>query len=193
MKILFLSDAHGDMEFLEEILTKEDYDVFFSVGDLTNYSRGLENIVELIEGYTKRYYLIPGNMEIPSKYEELGLPNLHGRSVEIKGYQFIGIGGSNPTPFNTPFELEESEIREILRRFWDLENTILLSHTPPKDTTLDVVGGKHVGSVSVREFIMESKPILCICGHIHENGGKKTILNRTFCVNVARNPFSIEI
>ena len=42
--------------------------------------------------------------------------NLHNASKCIGNIIFIGLGGSNPTPFNTAFELEEDEIESNLER-----------------------------------------------------------------------------
>jgi hypothetical protein len=35
--------------------------------------------------------------------------------------------------------------------------------------------GKHVGSTAVRAFLLEKKPALCLCGHIHESAGKEML------------------
>ena len=53
---------------------------------------------------------------------------------------------------------------------------ILVSHTPPYNTKLDLTFLKtHVGSISIRKTIEVLKPKLCICGHIHEAKGIDTI------------------
>ena len=88
--------------------------------------------------------------------------------------QIVGWGGA-ATPFNTFFEPKEEEtlsalknLTKSLRDVW-----ILVTHAPPKGTSLDLVGkNKHVGSDSVRKIIRAKKPLLAISAHIHENGGK---------------------
>lgn len=48
--------------------------------------------------------------------------------------------------------------------------TILLSHSPPRDTRCDVTAGRrHVGSRAVREFAEVHQPPLILSGHIHES------------------------
>ena len=50
-----------------------------------------------------------------------------------------------------------------------------MSH-PPKDTVIDVLrSGMHVGSQTVRDFVLKYKPHVCISGHIHESRGKDKV------------------
>ena len=52
----------------------------------------------------------------------------------------------------------------------------MVCHTPPKDTVIDIVrSGIHVGSSTVRDFIVQYKPDVCISGHIHESSGKDKV------------------
>lgn len=62
----------------------------------------------------------------------------------------------------------------------DLSRAVLLLHTPPYETHLDraALDGKmvdyvpldvHVGSIAVRRFIEERRPLLTLHGHIHES------------------------
>jgi Icc-related predicted phosphoesterase len=58
----------------------------------------------------------------------------------------------------------------------DAKWKIMVCHTPPKDTAIDVIrSGLHVGSSTVRDFIIQYKPHVCISGHIHESRGKDKI------------------
>ena len=61
-----------------------------------------------------------------------------------------------------------------------LENAIGLFHTPPFETALDRVGNDgrlidhvpldlHVGSIAVRRFIEDRRPLVTLHGHIHES------------------------
>lgn len=52
----------------------------------------------------------------------------------------------------------------------DPEKTVYVIHTPPRDTTLDVLYNGHaVGSRAVRDFIERRRPPLTLHGHIHES------------------------
>ncbi len=96
--------------------------------------------------------------------------------MEIAGYHVAGLGYSNPTPFDTPGEYSEQELKERLQRFSGLDPLVLICHTPPKDTALDRAGeGKHFGSDAIREFIEREQPRYFYCGHIHEAAGQHAI------------------
>jgi hypothetical protein len=88
----------------------------------------------------------------------------------------VGLGGSNPTPFNTPFELTDKQIDDLLvHGMAKMEKTVhnvLISHPPPFET-LDVVNSEHVGSQSVRRH-MKNFDLVC-CAHIHEQRGVKEV------------------
>ena len=48
-------------------------------------------------------------------------------------------------------------------------STILVSHTPPYGTCLDLIGRReHVGSRALRKLIEERQPLAALHGHIHE-------------------------
>jgi Icc-related predicted phosphoesterase len=62
----------------------------------------------------------------------------------------------------------------------DMENAVLLFHTPPYRTRLDraaldghsvdyVPLDVHVGSIAVRRFVEERQPLLTLHGHVHES------------------------
>ncbi len=182
MRILALSDVHGAIDVVERIIENESgYDVVVMSGDAAPYGAPrdavevLRKISELVS--PQLLIAVPGNMDDPRSYEELqgnggNIRIVHGRSVIVGDTVFIGVGGSPPTPFRTVFEISEDEIARILEQAIhgvSPTNIILVSHAPPYKTKCDkVIMGLHVGSKAVRSFIEQKKPILCICGHIHE-------------------------
>ncbi len=44
--------------------------------------------------------------------------NFTGGTIEIAGYHVAGLGYSNPTPFDTPGEYSEQELRERLEKIF---------------------------------------------------------------------------
>jgi Icc-related predicted phosphoesterase len=101
--------------------------------------------------------------------EELGV-SLHARKVVVAGRTFVGIGGSNPTPFGMPFELTEEEILDALQRLME-PDAIVVSHPPPRGYVDVAHLGRHVGSTALRQVIEAYAPPLVLCGHIHEARG----------------------
>ena len=111
---------------------------------------------------------------------------IHGKCERIGNCSFVGVGGAVKGPFMTPFESAEEEIHETLQRaVKNCEETklVLVSHAPPKNTSVDLTrSGGHAGSSAVRKFIETAQPILAICGHIHEARGTDRI-GRTLILN----------
>lgn len=65
---------------------------------------------------------------------------------------------------------------------------VLVTHCPPSDTCLDMIGsGCHVGSSAVRKAIEKYSPALSLHGHIHESpevsGSRTDTIGKTLCVN----------
>lgn len=78
MKILILSDIHGDYETLEKIIENESFDKLIILGDLFNYgfiSSDLKNnkIINLLQRNKHNLILIRGNCDNYIDYENLGL------------------------------------------------------------------------------------------------------------------------
>jgi uncharacterized protein len=103
--------------------------------------------------------------------------------------EVIGFSGANRTPWNSPREYDEAEIRTLLEeeiaRLASAERSIWNIHVPPVDSGLDTCpvvrpdltvvtdGGEPrlhgAGSTAVRELIEQYQPMLTVHGHIHES------------------------
>jgi uncharacterized protein len=201
MKALCIADIHGDITTLSRLnasIPHADVDLILLLGD---YSRGYEDpvensqdimrIVEMFEGY--RIGAIPGNCdqkEIVDYFIREGI-NLHKTVMKTGDVTLVGLGGSNPTPFNTPFELSEEEIMKDLENLHksvsEGSDVVLAVHAPPYGTKCDQVpDGTHVGSKSVRAIIEDKKPKMVICSHIHESGGQTDMIGETQIINLGR-------
>ncbi|MEM2704204.1 MAG: phosphoesterase, partial [Candidatus Bathyarchaeia archaeon] len=108
----------------------------------------------------------------------------------------------NTTPWKTPRECSDDELREKLenefRKVDTCENLICNFHAPPYGTRLDLapkldeklrvkmrfgtVEMTHVGSKAVKEMLEKYQPLLGLHGHIHESSGIEYI-GRTLCIN----------
>jgi len=179
MRILAFSDIHADEDALDSLRTyaiRSDIDYVICAGDLSN--RGpISFVKELIELFGGKFYFVHGNMDSQNVVDAIrhNPHYLHGRKLKFGEWNIVGLGGSNPTPFNTPGELSERQIEHILNTSNIDENTILISHPPPKGVFDEISGQLHVGSESVRKIMDEKKPLILICGHIHEHEGKRIV------------------
>lgn len=186
MKVIAGTDFHGSRGAFEAFarnIGQHKADLAVICGDITNFGtvEQAKNLLEILTEVNAPIVFVPGNCDPPSltDLQIKGLTCIHGEILTYNNLSFIGLGGSTISPFNTFFEMNEEEIASILnkcvenlRKITHRKDIILISHSPPKNTKLDkTFSGAHVGSISVRRFIEENKPILVFCGHIHEAKG----------------------
>jgi Icc-related predicted phosphoesterase len=170
-------------------------------------ARWLELAERKLAGTGVRCYVMPGNddhWDIDRVLERAGDPveSCEGRRVVLDGVQMISSAWANPTPWNSPRELEEED---LLTRLEELASeldagtpAIFNLHCPPFDSGLDLApeltedlrvvreGGDPkmvpVGSTAVRKLIERHQPMLGLHGHIHESRSATRIGN-TVCIN----------
>ena len=187
MKIISFGDIHEDYSNLIPLRDElENADLVIVTGDLTNFNgrKEAEKVIEEIMKYNKNILAQLGNLDQPEVNDyltERGI-NLHRNGFIMGDIGIFGVGGSNLTPFNTPTEFSEDEIETFLldgiAKVRNAKYKIMVPHMPPKDTKLDIISaGAHVGSQSVRDFILKHKPDISLSGHIHEARGSDTIEN----------------
>jgi hypothetical protein len=193
VKLLIFSDIHSDLQALQrQMETEADY--YFAAGDLVNWGRNIDAAGEILKPRGRQVYVIPGNHESPEQVAQLcdkyGLNNFHGGQIEIDGYQVVGLGCSNPTPFDTPGEYSEEEIARRASAFNGLKPMIAIFHCPPYRTRLDRIANlRHAGSTAVRDFLLREKPRYFFCGHIHEAAGVAEQLGETSAMNVGKKGY----
>jgi uncharacterized protein len=148
---------------------------------------------------------IPGNDDDDEVGEVLNasrlITNADGTVVDFGDFQVLGLGYSNPTPWNSPRELSEEELGERLlaagEKLDPARPTIFNVHVPPhasgldtapelnEDLSLASAGGMQsvaVGSTAVTEAIKRFQPVVSLHGHVHESRGAFRIGN-TLCLN----------
>lgn len=181
MKALVLSDIHSEEAAIEKLglfLKSNRFNLVIIAGDITQ--RGpvsyAEEFLDLFRGMN--VLAIHGNMDpkpVIDLLERRGLL-FHLKKVNADGWNFIGFGGSNPTPFGTPTEYSEKEIYNELNKFRMDRKTILVTHSPPYNSGVDrTSAGVSAGSRAIRKIIEEKEPFMDICGHIHEREGETNI------------------
>jgi Icc-related predicted phosphoesterase len=191
MRIIAFGDIHERTENIEKIKDLSLADCVILTGDLTNVG-GIDKakvVLKSVLRYNSKVYAQAGNFDqkkVEDYFTELNI-NLHANGFLIGNIGIFGVGGSNYTPFNTPIEYSEEEIKNfIYQGFTKVKNAalkIFVAHAPPFNTSVDVVaGGRHAGSRAVRSFIEEHQPQVCITGHIHEATGRDTI-GQTIVIN----------
>ncbi|MBC7113340.1 MAG: metallophosphoesterase family protein [Candidatus Methanomethyliales bacterium] len=185
--ILALSDIHGKesslRSILESSLNSYRIDAISISGDITHFgsSEDLKKILGIISEAGRPFFYVLGNCDPPefkTGINSLGIC-LEANCHKIGEVAFVGSGGSTPTPFETPFEVEEDTlIRNIsgAHSKCGCSITYLVTHNPPLGSVVDLTrGGTHVGSKALRDLILNLSPRVFQCGHIHEARGKETI------------------
>jgi len=203
VKILSISCIHGDIENLLKFIDKMsllNVDIIVLPGDFTDYAlpKGFGRIdvariiIEELKTFNKPLLAVPGtwDKDLIGFFEQLGI-SVHGVGKVVDSIGFYGFGGAK-TPFNTPYEPGEDEIKHGLEKAYEnikkCDIKIQITHAPPARTKLDIISsGAHVGSETVREIIELKQPNAAICSHIHEGRGIDEI-GRTKIINSGRFP-----
>lgn len=190
MKLLLVTDIHGDHDTLERILERETFDAILCAGDLgdagsfTDYEGNLDDVIQTFDRQGALVQAVPGNMDEEDTCIKTLIDyriNLHKNIASLGELEAVGFGGGL-TPFGTPFEPDEDDIVEALDTLYDRMNAdqkIAVVHQPPHGTAADVTDGEHVGSEKLRTFVEEHDLALYVTGHIHEGRSKDTLADTT--------------
>jgi Icc-related predicted phosphoesterase len=173
---------------------------------LAELARWIELADERMSQYGIDVFVMAGNDDPWGCDEVLGAAShvtlCDDRVVQVGPHEMISLSYANPTPWNSPRELDESELYERIKRLADqLEDpatSIFNLHVPPYDTGLDRArqinedltlvyqSGQPVevpvGSKAVLEVIEEFQPLVSLHGHIHESRGEARV-GRTLALN----------
>jgi Icc-related predicted phosphoesterase len=152
---------------------------------------------ERLAGQRVTCFMAPGNDDHPFVDELLRTSstviNPEREVVELPGgFPMVSVGYSNITPWDSPRELPEDRLLEMIEKeaakLGGFDRAVFNLHVPPKDTPIDqamllddefrpvlrsgspIIGG--VGSSAVREAIERHQPMLGLHGHIHESRGE---------------------
>lgn len=200
MKLLALSDVHGDAHWMRKMAQKaaeEKVDLVLLCGDLT-----MEDDLESVEGLVGPFKeknlevaILPGNHEglatTQFLVERYKIKNLHGYALKFGD---IGIFGCGYATIGT-HQLSEKEFFDTLKRthnyLKDAKKKIMVTHVHPDESRLGL--GIFAGSTGVRKAVEELQPDLHLCGHVHETAGMEDIIGKTKVINVGKHGKIIEV
>jgi len=194
MKVMFFTDNNGDMVSLQAIKEKikeKKAELAICSGDLTFFESDINKLLKKINSYGIPVLLMPGNHE-SEKYLEKSCKKYQNVFYINNGYYekddifIVCIEGNGFTRKDDEFDVIARHLLKIIktkRRENPKLKYVLVTHAPPYKTKLDKIEDMYVGNKSVRDFIIKTKPIYAISGHLHENERKRDKLGKTKLVN----------
>ena len=182
---IYLDLGDNDLIFGRKVLEEYDGELFH----LIHFTRQpLTDEVDIVG-----YMIVPPtpftrkDWEKPDSKEN---PYPQGNRISIQGYiSANGVLEDTLLDLSTDDTIE-NDLHELSKGID--RPFIFVSHSPPLDTPLDVIyNGNHVGSMSIRKFIIEwsEKGLLIAAfhGHIHESphrsGSIETTIGSALCFN----------
>ena len=135
---------------------------------------------------------VRGNDDLPPptgpQFDTEYTTDLHERPYTYENLVFIGQEGSTQGPGLITYT--EDEVQEHLskqRTACEDRTPIFVTHTPPFGI-LDIgkrFGQQHIGSKAVKSFVNNVQPLLTVCGHCHQFGGRAETLENGTVINIA--------
>lgn len=187
MKILAFTDLHENMAAFSRLKTairNEGVGLAVCTGDFTIFGRRTKEMLGKLDTLGVPVVLIHGNHEDEDEVRQVlkGTKNIrwaHQEVLDVGPVRFIGFGGGG-------FGQEDPDLEAFEQRMAGKFNgsTIFLSHAPPYGTALDQPdAGWHVGSETLRALIARRRPMLVLCGHIHECFHRRDTIAGTLVIN----------
>jgi Icc-related predicted phosphoesterase len=185
-KIVFISDTHGKHKYLKSdknnnLLGSGDF--LIHAGDISNVGLDYE-ISDFLEWFSETDFtykiFIAGNHDfyfeknnkIAKKYEDDGVIYLFDNEITIDGIKFYGSPWQ-PEFYNWAFNLPRGE--KLAEKWANIPNDtdILITHGPAYQMLDHTITNMQVGCADLFHKIMEVKPKIHVCGHIHWAYGQK--------------------
>jgi len=194
---------YTDEDGAQDLLDPKKYDEIYMRLVKERLRDWIKKIEETFKDTGVKFFVSAGNDD-PDELREIIQQSSYvvdpeDRVVTVDGHEMISLGWSNPTPWHTPRECSEEELREKIEKLVsmvsDMKGCIFNFHCPPKDTMIDTVAYVDektlkmdmrkivgAGSIAIREAIEKYQPMLGLHGHIHESRGVFR-LGRTLLIN----------
>lgn len=176
MKILAVADIHAKKKkiaLVRQAVKTHHPDLLVIAGDIMNYFNP-NLVLDDLKEIDQPILYIRGNSD-PKRFDKLvikenRLKSLHLNKLAYDGFNIVGVSGTVPLPFHSKVTLRESKLCKQLEALVD-GKSVLVCHPPPYGSLDKVFGRFSAGSRGLKNLISTRKPLLVICGHIHENVG----------------------
>lgn len=187
MKILAFADTHGNLNAMKRLLEKgRGVDLLICAGDISNFGHNLKGLVAKFKNLNKPMLIVHGNHESEEQIREVcknfkWVICIHKGAYQLGNYYFFGYGGGG-------FSREDPEYEKLIKKFKKTlkkeTKVVLITHGPPYGTKCDMMPHQgHVGCKTYTKVDKELKPILHICGHLHETDSIRDKIGDTLIIN----------
>jgi predicted phosphodiesterase len=158
LKVYAIADIHSPDAFSMPELDPDQFDVVVTLGDIG------EDTLDYISYMSRRVpqFGVPGGHD---RLLPLGVGDLHGKVVTVKGIRIGGFGGA-PKYADRPFHYDEREVTKQMRRMPPVD--LLVTHTPPLATSMDK-DPLHRGYRAFDHYIQRCTPLYLVHGHLEQN------------------------
>ena len=187
MKILAFTDIHENKAKIANILeSARKVDLLVCCGDFTYFGHNTKGILSALAKANKPLILIHGNHEEAHEVKKAcetikNITYIHNKVYILGDFAFFGHGGGGFSYTDRELDLLTKEVKKKLDK---TKKLIFITHAPPFGTKVDLQPFYgHVGCQSIVKSIIELKPILHLCGHIHETEGKRDKIGNTITLN----------
>lgn len=198
MKILALSDIHGDKHLVKEMAEKaarEKVDLVLLAGDFKGSDNSVEGMVGPFKAKGIEVGILPGNHEgladVGFLVEQYGAKNLHGYVLRKGDIGIVGCGYGNIGLH----QLSEKDVFQTLQKGFeqikDAKKKIMVTHTHPEGSMIGLE--LFPGSEGVKKALEVFKPDIHLCGHVHESGGIEEMIGKTKVINVGKRGKIVEV
>ena len=178
--LLRFPEKYGDYGSEEWKMKAAEYRLLFAKA-----SKTMKEKYELIEGMIQKYagascFLLPGNYDIDLRYTDLDHRDLHQKKKKHGDLLFAGYGGAPIATSGIPEKLavvyhessnEQNFYSEPHDLFSEYLPDVMALHNPVYGYFDRIPAVGHVGSVGIRNYLDDHKPMLVTSGHVHEDYG----------------------
>jgi Icc-related predicted phosphoesterase len=209
MRILTFSDWRvQELDLPFRILERLDQPVdliLYAGDDINRFVDDGENVFSQLAAETRlgKVLAVRGNDDFPVSgtiledafpleedvLEGQGVHDLHQEPYIEGEYVFLGLEGAIEGGPGLTLHSEEDIDEHLREQYSGYEDKIpvVVSHVPPNGI-LDIgqrFGQRHIGSTSLRTFVEEVEPVVTICGHCHQFGGRAAEEDFGTVINIA--------
>jgi len=190
MKILAFVDIHLSEKALQRIKYKvknEKPDLLLCAGDISIFEEGIDFVLFFLNKLKKPILMVNGNHERDKFMAKIcklfsNITFIHEKHYKKDNVIVLGYGGGGFNSRDPGFKSISKKFKKIIDKNND-KKIVLLIHGPPYGSIVDEISGEHVGNKDITDFIKKNKVDYVICGHLHENSGKKDKIKNTIVIN----------